>query len=97
MLFMILCNDHPGQGALRAETRETHLAYLAEQGEAIIHAGPLLDADGAAIGSLLVVEQPDQAAAEALAAHDPYNRAGLFASVSVRPHRLVIRNGRRVV
>ncbi len=95
MLFMILCNDRPGQGALRAATREAHLAYLAELGDSILHGGPLLDAGGAAVGSLLVVEQPDQAAADAMAADDPYNKAGLFADVSVRPHRLVIRDGKR--
>lgn len=96
MLFTIHCTDKPDHAALRAATREAHLAYLDALGEAIVHAGPLLDAEGAATGSLLVVEAADRDAAERLAAGDPYATAGLFGAVSISRHRLVIRDGRRV-
>ena len=42
------------------------------------------------IGSLLIIDFPDRAAADSFAAGDPYGRAGLFASVRVSPWRKVI-------
>ena len=53
-------------------------------------AGPFMDAAGQSVGSLLLIEVEDQAAAEAFAAADPYAQAGLFASVEVKPWRAVI-------
>ena len=53
--------------------------------------GPWLDeADGGPLGSMLVVEAADIATAQAFAAADPYARAGLFASVEIRPWRLAV-------
>ena len=42
------------------------------------------------VGSLVVLDVPDRAAAEAWAANDPYARAGLFERVQVRPWNRVI-------
>jgi uncharacterized protein YciI len=39
---------------------------------------------------LVIIECESQAAAEAFAAGDPYAKAGLFSSVSVKPWRLAI-------
>ncbi|TIN51131.1 MAG: hypothetical protein E5X95_05360, partial [Mesorhizobium sp.] len=36
-------------------------------------------------GSLVMIEAPDMAGAQALAAADPYAKAGLFESVEIRP------------
>ena len=41
--------------------------------------------DGKPNGSLVVIEAADAAAANALAAKDPYAMAGLFESVEIRP------------
>jgi uncharacterized protein YciI len=38
-------------------------------------------------GSMLIVELPDMAAAEAFAEADPYARAGLFERVEIRAWR----------
>lgn len=90
-LFLILCTDKPDARALRAATRPDHLAYLEEGGVQVKLGGPWLDeGDGGPLGSMLVVEAADIAAARAFAAADPYARAGLFASVEVRPWRLVV-------
>ncbi|TIU11566.1 MAG: hypothetical protein E5W44_10355, partial [Mesorhizobium sp.] len=48
-------------------------------------AGPFLDAAGKPDGSLVMIEAPDMAGAQALAAADPYAKAGLFESVEIRP------------
>ncbi len=89
-LFTVTCRDKPDSFDLRARTRDAHLAYLAEQGGAVRLGGPWLDGEGRSVGSLLVVEAEDLAAAQLLADGDPYGRAGLFASVTVEPWRLVI-------
>jgi uncharacterized protein YciI len=89
-VFAIHCIDKPYQQALRAATRAEHLAYLSAALETVMLAGPLLDDDGAPIGSMLLVNFPDRKAAVHFAAEDPYARAGLFASVAVTAWRQVL-------
>ena len=49
-------------------------------------AGPLQSAeDGASVGTLLIVSGEDCDEVRRWAAEDPYNQAGLFASVLVAP------------
>jgi uncharacterized protein YciI len=50
----------------------------------------MLDGDGNMCGSLLILEVPDMAAAEAWAASDPYSKAGLFESVTLKAWKRVI-------
>ncbi len=91
MQFMILCLDKPDAAAVRAATRAAHLDYLKDFAGQVVAAGPLLSDDGAAmIGSLLLLEFEDRAAAAAFAAGDPYGKAGLFASVTITPWRKVL-------
>ncbi len=91
MLFALTCRDKPGFLEVRKANRTAHLDYLAQQGPMIRLAGPLLDDAGAApAGSLIILDVPDRAAAEAFAAGDPYARAGLFASVAIDPFRQVL-------
>jgi uncharacterized protein YciI len=96
MLFSIHCIDRDGGSAIRSATRATHLAYLDTQAASLVHVGPLLDPHGAPCGSVLVVDVSDRAAAERLAAGDPYAIAGLFETVLIHGHRVVFRDGARV-
>ncbi|WP_284946221.1 YciI family protein [Acidisoma cladoniae] len=96
MNFTITNMDKPDSFALRAATREMHLGYLDSIVGVIVAGGAFLNAEGKPIGSLLIVEAPDQEAAQALAAEDPYARAGLFATMTVSPYRLVYKDGARV-
>ena len=90
-LFLLLCTDRPDARELRAATRPDHLAYLEAHAAAVRLGGPWLDpADGAPLGSMLVIKAEDLAGAQAFAAADPYARAGLFAQVTVAPWRLVV-------
>ncbi len=88
--FTISCNDKPNSLDLRMTTRPAHVAFLTGLGEAVRVAGPYLDDKGDMCGSLIVLEAVDIEAAKATAAQDPYAKAGLFASVEVRPYRLAI-------
>ncbi|MBB4238781.1 YciI-like protein [Rhizobium esperanzae] len=91
MLFALLCKDKPGHLNVRMETRPTHLEYLnGLNAEGILKiAGPFLDDEGKACGSLIIVEAATKEAARALADADPYTKAGLFESVDVKAYNWV--------
>jgi uncharacterized protein len=87
-LFVLICIDKPGLRELRAANRQAHLDYADSTG-AVFLGGPFLDADGNMTGSLIILDLPDMAAAEAWAAADPYAQAGLFESVTIRAWKKV--------
>lgn len=96
MLFAVICEDKPEALELRMATRPAHLEYIDAQAAAVVQGGPMLDAAGKPCGSLLLVDLPDEAAAQRFAAEDPYAKAGLFAKVTVRAFRQVFAGGARV-
>ena len=84
MLYAFHLLDRTGSAALRLQTRPEHKACLAQLQERIAFAGPLLQDDGQTmIGSLLVIDFPGRAAAEAWLAQEPFHRSGLYASVQI--------------
>jgi uncharacterized protein YciI len=92
MLYALLCTDKPNSTDLRQSVRPDHLAYLNNLGDGLKFAGPFLDDAGAATGSLVLIEAADRGAAEMIAANDPYNKAGLFASVDIKAWRWALKN-----
>jgi uncharacterized protein len=92
MQFMIYCLDKPGHAHVRADNRAAHLDYLRNGWlEKVIAAGPLLTEDGnTMIGSLLLLELANRGEADRFVADDPYNRAGLFANVTIRAWKKVL-------
>jgi len=88
-LFALICTDKPDHAELRAATRAAHLAYIDKTG-AVVHGGPFLNPQGGMTGSLVIVDLPDRAAAEAWAAQDPYAKAGLFGDVRIEEWKKVI-------
>ncbi len=90
MYFAIVCIDKPDSMDLRLANRAAHIDYLKAQGERVRAGGPFTTEDGAAMtGSLIILEAADLAGAQAFAAGDPYNKAGLFESVDSRPWKWV--------
>lgn len=92
MLYALLCNDKPDHLQLRLDTRTAHLDYLNGLGDRLKFAGPFLGDDAKPNGSLVVIDAADLASAGDIAANDPYVRAGLFASVDIRPWNWAIKN-----
>ena len=90
MLFVISCEDKPDSLNVRLENREAHLRYLDDFSAQVVMAGPYLNADNQPIGSMLIVEFRDEADAVSFSENDPYNRAGLFEDVSVRPWKKTV-------
>jgi uncharacterized protein YciI len=89
MLFVLICTDRPGALDLRKANRGPHLEYIETTGS-VVMAGPFLDEAGEMCGSLVVIDVPDRAAAEAWAAGDPYAMAGLFERVEIRAWNRVV-------
>jgi hypothetical protein len=91
MLYALICTDKPNSSAVRAEARPKHLAYIDAKKAAVKVAGPFTSEDGATmLGSLIIIEAADMAAARAFAANDPYALAGLFSTVEIKPWRWLI-------
>lgn len=91
MHFAIHCLDKRDHTQTRLDNRAAHLDYLRSYGDKVVLAGPLLSEDGQVmVGSLLVLELEDRAAADEFVAGDPYGKAGLFESVTVTNFRKVL-------
>ena len=89
MLIALIARDKPGALDTRKANRDAHLAYIDSTG-VVDQAGPLLDAEEQMIGSLVVLDVADMAAAQDWADNDPYAKAGLFQSVDLIPWKRVI-------
>ena len=91
MLFIVHGLDKPDHLELRKATQPAHVEYVKTQDVKLVLAGPIVAADGETMkGTLLIVDAPDLAAAEAYAADDPYNKAGLFERVDVNAWRKTV-------
>ena len=84
MLYIIYQEDGPDSARIRAATKEAHFAYLTRHEDILVLGGALLADDGTTrIGSVLILNVPSRAAAEAFSADEPFRKAGLFKSVKI--------------
>lgn len=82
MPIVVIARDAPGSAAPRQAQLAAHLAHVETVIDRILVAGPLRDpAGGAIVGSLLVLDVADEAAARAFMAADPYHAAGVWSSL----------------
>lgn len=89
MHFALIATDKPDSLQIRLDNRDAHLAYVAQTGVVDL-AGPFLDRDGNMSGSLLILALDTMAEAENWAENDPYAKAGLFDSVTLKAWKKVI-------
>ena len=89
MYFAVWATDHAGTQAARLAVRDAHRARLREPGAhpvVVVAGGPTLsESEGAMNGSLLVIEADDIEAVRRFVAEDPYELAGVYARVEIRP------------
>jgi uncharacterized protein len=91
MLFTIMMLDKPDSAALREATGPAHRAYMMANAAGMRLGGPLFAADAETVtGSMAIKEFADRAAAEAFVAQEPYNQAGLFETLIIRPFKAVV-------
>ncbi|HEY0214516.1 MAG TPA: YciI family protein [Paenirhodobacter sp.] len=88
MYFALNCRDKKDALQTRLDNRDKHLAYARESGVVFV-GGPLIE-NGNMVGSLVIIEVADLAAAQDFAANDPYAQAGLFDSVTISEWKKVI-------
>ena len=97
MLYAIISVDNPDSLELRQQTRPAHLQrlqVLQNEGRMVL-AGPhpAVDSNDPGLagftGSLIVAEFADLDTAREWAASDPYQQAGVYASVTVKPFKKV--------
>jgi len=84
MLYILYQEDGPDSARIRAATKEEHFAYLERHKDILVLGGALLeDESPARIGSVLIINVPSRAAAEAFSADEPLRKAGVFQSVTI--------------
>jgi len=84
MLFIVYQEDRDDGEAIRAATRDSHLAYLARHEDILVLGGALLaDDSDKRLGSCLIINVADRAAAEKFSRNEPFRKAGLFKSVKI--------------
>ena len=86
-VYVLSCIDKANSLPLRMATREAHIAYVGGHKDKTRIVGPLFSPAGEMAGSLLILEAPDLAAAEAFNAEDPYTKAGLWDHVDIHEFR----------
>ena len=89
MRAALICIDKPGHLQTRIDNRPAHLDHIQSSG-IVEMAGPFLAEDGSMIGSLIILTVETLADAQAWADADPYARAGLFDSVTIREWKKVV-------
>ena len=86
MHYVVHCLDHDGAVVKRLAHYEAHKAYLATAQVKTVISGPLLaDDEETMIGSCFVLEANSLAEVEAFNSNDPFAKAGLWKTVSIRP------------
>ena len=88
MLYMCYGIDGSDGAARREVAREEHFAYLEKNKDIMVLGGATLaDEDATRTGSLLIINVPDRAAADAFADGEPLRKAGVFQSYTVNRMR----------
>lgn len=86
MHYIIHCLDRPAAVQQRLALYDAHKAYLAQAAIRTVISGPLLaDDHETMIGSCFLVEADSLAAVQAFNAADPFQTAGVWETVSIRP------------
>ena len=94
MHFVLIYRFLAAAAPQRASLRPAHGAYVDSLGEALVEAGPLLDENDMAIGTLLLVTAPDLETARRIGEDDPY--AAFRTSLEVFAYTPVFVGGKRV-
>jgi uncharacterized protein len=90
-MFIAICHDHvdPRARANRMTHLAAHLAYIESVLNQISVAGPIRNADGGIIGSVLIYKTASAEEAQRLFENDPYFAADIWSSTSLKPFSAV--------
>jgi uncharacterized protein YciI len=86
MHFTVYCLDHENMVERRLAHYEAHKAYLATSPLKTVMSGPLLAGDQETMtGSFFLYEADDIADVMRFNSNDPFNEAGIWRTVDIRP------------
>lgn len=86
MYFLMRCLHHAKQDVVRDAQRPAHREWVRSGGDglAVVLVGSaLVDEAGAALGNFGILEAADLSQARSFAEGDPFNRAGIVASIEL--------------
>lgn len=88
-LFCVFRLDRTDGSAagIRAATRPAHRDYMSRFGDRVLLGGPVLDDAGDPRGGLMLIEAESEAEVRAILAADPFEIAGLSATIEIAPFR----------
>jgi uncharacterized protein YciI len=91
MYYFIHAIDKPDSLEVRKTNRDAHLEYVKDF--SLFIGGPTLTADYETMtGSVIIVDLGNDAALADFLENDPYNKAGLFSSVTTSPWKRSVYN-----
>lgn len=82
-LYCFYCRDGEDSEKLRAMHQQAQREWMEEHSDNYRAAGPLTNARGEYVGSLLIIEAEDESAARATVNDDPYLVGGVWQSIRV--------------
>jgi len=86
MHFTVYCLDHPNMVERRLQNYDALKAYLQTAPVKTLISGPLTKSDGQTmIGSFFLYEADGIEEIQKFVDTDPFNKAGIWASVDIRP------------
>ena len=98
MPYVIITRDKPDHLHLRNEVRGVHLDYLVANQDRLLAAGGTIEDDGSGgDGGVIIVDTDDRQEAEDFIANDPFTKAGLFESVTVRRWRKALKKKKKLI
>lgn len=72
---------------IRTQTRPAHREYMGQFSSRVLIGGPILDDEGNAFGGMMVIEAENREEVERIVAADPFEVAGLSATIQIAPFR----------
>ncbi|OUL72752.1 YciI family protein [Paraburkholderia hospita] len=86
MNYIVYCLDHDGMVEKRLENYDAHKAYLATSPVKTLVSGPVVAEDNQTmIGSFFLYESDSIEEVRAFNQADPFNKAGIWKTVDIRP------------
>ncbi len=93
MAFVVIAHDgkDPDAPQRRMQARPSHMERVrpcAEAGELVAGVALLDKPEGTMVGSVMVLDLPDEAAVRAWLEQDPYMRGGVWKDITILPARV---------
>ena len=85
MIYCFVCKDGPQAPALRKDLLQRHLEHIKSVMEHVTVAGPVRDAEGNFLGSIIMLEAETEDDAWEMFNRDPYAKAEIWDSIKALP------------